>query len=73
MDARRNNAQIPRQAGSIPGVGSVGPTGLLYYENQTAFQNATCLNRVLVGVDFNVFSYSAVLVSKFQFDTDIAV
>ncbi|MGC6175182.1 hypothetical protein [Lacrimispora sp. 38-1] len=45
--------------------GPTGPTGAFILGKQTAFKNAVFLNRVFMGVDFNEFLNSAVLVGKF--------
>ena len=53
--------------------GPIGPTGAFILGKQTACKNAVALNRVRMGIEPNVFIYSAVLISKLQLDIDIAV
>lgn len=54
-------------------VGPVGPVGAYILGKQTTCKNAVPLNRVLMGVDLDVFSYSAVLISEFQANAYIAI
>lgn len=42
-----------------------GETGAYIIGKQTTCKNAVPLNRVLMGIDLDVFSYSAVLISEF--------
>lgn len=45
--------------------GPQGPTGAYIIGKQTTCKNAVPLNRVLMGIDLDIFSYSAVLIGKF--------
>ena len=54
-------------------VGPAGPVGAYILGKQTTCKNAVPLNRVLMGVDLDVFSYSAVLISEFQANAYIAI
>lgn len=53
----------PRGPRGCPG--PTGPTGAYIIGKQTTCKNAVPLNRVLMGIDLDVFSYSAVLISEF--------
>lgn len=53
--------------------GPTGATGAYILGKQTTCKNAVPLNRVLMGVDLDVFSYSAVLVGKFQANAYISI
>ncbi|CUX37700.1 hypothetical protein BN3590_01075 [Clostridium sp. C105KSO15] len=51
--------------GPVTPIGPVGPVGAYIIGKQTTCKKAVPLNRVLMGIDLDVFSYSAVLISEF--------
>ena len=60
-------------AAPVAPVGPAAPVGAYILGKQTTCKNAVPLNRVLMGVDLDVFSYSAVLISEFQANAYIAI
>ena len=54
------NFEIPRG-----NTGPAGATGAYIIGKQTTCKNAVPLNRVLMSIDLDIFSYSAVLIGEF--------
>lgn len=66
-------AKLIKDPNISSGTGPVAPVGAYILGKQTTCKNAVPLNRVLMGVDLDVFSYSAVLISEFQANAYIAI